>query len=74
MVRGSWDPHGVAGYCVGPEEDHCRYYRVCIPGNKIEIITDTLEQTDDNELDLPCITQDERLNESLHDVVCNHMT
>ena len=41
--RGSWDPHGVDGWCIGPAMDSCRCYKTWIWKTKSKRITDTLE-------------------------------
>ena len=34
-VRGTWAPHGVDGWYVGPARDHYRCYTVYIPSTKV---------------------------------------
>ena len=33
-VRGTWAPHGVYGWYVGPAQDHYIFYTVYIPSTK----------------------------------------
>ena len=40
--RGSWDPHGVVGFYVGPVMDHYRCFRCYIPTTRAERISDTI--------------------------------
>ena len=40
--RGTWDPHGVDGWCMGPSLNHYRCYKTHITKTKGERITDTL--------------------------------
>ena len=41
--RGTWAPHAVDGWCVGPALEHYRCYTTHIWSTKAERITDTLE-------------------------------
>ena len=41
--RGTWDPHGIEGYYVGPALDHYRCYTVNVNTTKTDRIADTLE-------------------------------
>ena len=40
--RGSWDPHGMIGFYVGPALQHYRCFRCYIASSKSERITDTV--------------------------------
>jgi hypothetical protein len=41
-VRGTWAPHAVPGWYIGPVLNHYRCYRVYIPSTRCERITDTI--------------------------------
>ena len=40
--RGSWDPHGMVGFYVGPAMNHYRCFRCYIPTTRAERISDTI--------------------------------
>ena len=40
--RASWDPHGVAGYYIGPELEHYQCARVYIPATRSERVSDSV--------------------------------
>ena len=42
-VRGTWDPHGLDGWYVGPTIDHYRCYTVYIPSTKGTRHSETVE-------------------------------
>ena len=41
--RGTWDPHGIEGYYIGPALDHCCCHTVNVNSTKADRIADTLE-------------------------------
>ena len=41
-IRGTWDPHGVRGYYLGPALDHYRCHKVLVEKTKRTRITDSL--------------------------------
>ena len=40
--RGTWAPHGVDGWYIGPAMEHCRCFRVWITDSRHERVADTL--------------------------------
>jgi hypothetical protein len=43
LQRGSWDPHGVDGWHLGPAMEHYRCYSVFTNGTQSERVSDTVE-------------------------------
>eukprot|EP00957_Ditylum_brightwellii_P052108 3951872-Ditylum_brightwellii.AAC.1 len=41
--RGSWDPHSVSGWYIGPDMEHYRCFTVYCPTSKAERIGDTID-------------------------------
>lgn len=53
-MRLSWSPHRHYVYYIGLTFKYYRYYEIINKTTKKEIITDTLEFTEDNVFKIPC--------------------
>jgi hypothetical protein len=72
-TQGTWEPHAVDGWYVGPAMDHYRCYRVFIEETNAERITDTISWYP-TKVNIPTATSQEIIVEALSDTpheLCN---
>ena len=67
--RGSWDPHGITSFHIGPAMEHYRCFKCYIPSTKAERITDTVTFLPHNNIQVPNTTPAEGIKQALQDIV-----
>ena len=67
--RGSWDPHGITAFYIGPAMDHYRCFKCYIPSTKAERITDTVIFRPHNNIQVPNTTPAEGIKQAIQDIV-----
>jgi hypothetical protein len=68
LTRESWGPHGKIGYYIGPALNHYRCYRIYLKSTKREIITDTLQYTEDNLFEIPYKSTEDQLLDTANEL------
>ena len=67
--RGSWDPHGIVCFYVGPAMHHYCCFKCYIPSTRSERVTDTVTFLPHKDIIVPKTTPDEFIKQALQNIL-----